>query len=98
MIFVARLQQINQWCFTPLAYLGFQNLDLSKKQFGFLKDTTNRNLANQASLTNTNLESQQYARMAGQGNYDRSTATGREALSTDLEKYLAPRRVSGAPV
>ena len=80
------------------AYLGFENLKLGKKQFGFAKDSFNKNLANQAQLTNQAIEDQARSRIAASGLHDRSTAAGRTALASDLESYTAPRRVSGAPV
>jgi len=80
------------------AYLGYKALELGRDKFDFSKSSFNRNLANQASLTNTQLEAQQRSRLAGQGIYDRTTASGREALQADLDAYLEPRRVSGAPV
>ena len=78
------------------AYLGFQNLKLGKKQFGLAKSSFNKNLANQAKTTNTALEAQARARLSSSGQYDRPG--GQESLATDLESYVAPRRVSGAPV
>jgi len=80
------------------AYLGFKNLKLGEKQFAFTKDSFNKNLANQASILNTQLESQQQSRLAGSGRYDRTTETGRAQLAQDLESYLAPRKVSGEAI
>lgn len=79
-------------------YLGLENLKLGKDQFNFAKGSFNKNLANQAQTINNQIEGQQRARLAGEGNFDRSTPEGRAALQADLEKYLSSRRVSGAPV
>jgi len=38
------------------AYLGFKNYALAKKQYAFQKSVTNRNLANQATLINEQLD------------------------------------------
>jgi len=92
------IQGINAASGVANAYLGFENLRLGKKQFGFAKDSFNKNLANQAQLTNNQLEDQSRSRIAASGLYDRGTASGRESIASDLESYTAPRRVSGAPV
>jgi len=78
--------------------LGFKGLDLSNKQFRFAKDSFNTNLANQAQLTNTQLEGSKRARLSASGVYDRNTQTGRDALEANLQSYVADNRVSGAPV
>lgn len=46
------------------AYNAFQSLKQAKEQFGFQKDVTNRNLANQATITNDALRARQGARSA----------------------------------
>jgi len=92
------IQGINAASGVANAYLGFQNLKLGKKQFGFAKDSFNKNLANQASLTNTALEDRKNSELITSGIYDRNTEAGRTSLAADLEAYTAPRRISGAPV
>jgi len=92
------IQGINAASGVANAYLGFENLRLGKKQFKFSKDTFNKNLENQAQLTNNALEDQQRSRIAASGLYDRNTSAGRSSIASDLESYVAPRRISGAPV
>jgi len=75
------------------AYLGFENLKLGKKQFGFAKETFNRNLANQAQLTNEALRSRQRSRILGEGLVERGPG-----LEEDLSSYVKQHGVSGAPV
>jgi len=38
------------------AYMAYKNYGLAKDQFAFQKDVTNRNLANQSSITNARME------------------------------------------
>lgn len=78
--------------------LGFKGLDLAQKQFKFSKDSFNVNLANQARLTNAQMEAQQRSRLSGTGTYDRNTAEGRAALEADLASYTAANRVSGTAI
>jgi len=80
------------------AYLGFKSLELGRDQFGFAKDSFNKNLANQAQTINTRLEDTQRARLPSTGEYDRNTAEGQAALQADLEKYTAANRVSGTAI
>ena len=71
------------------AYLGYEGLQLGKDQFGFAKGSFNKNLANQAKLINNQMENQERARRGfGGGSTDQA----------DLDAYLAPKKVSGAPV
>lgn len=76
------------------AYLGYQSLELSKDQFGFAKNSFNVNLANQAQLINNEMENRQRARLETGGAYGGDSA----ALQADLQAYLKPRQVSGAPI
>jgi len=80
------------------AYLGYQGLQLGQDQFDFTKNSFNTNLANQAKVLNTQLEDRQRARLAFGGGHDRNTEEGQAALQSDLQAYLKPRRVSGAPI
>lgn len=75
-------------------YFGFQQLQLGRDQFKLAKGSLNRNLANEAQAYNTNLESQQRARLAGEGNLQPGTPQFEQALKS----YVEPRRVSGKPI
>jgi len=78
------------------AYTGYEGLKLGKEQFGFAKDSFNKNLANQAQLINNQQEANQRARLETSGQY---TGEGGQAnLQQDLQSYLKPRQVSGAPI
>jgi len=79
------------------AYTGYKGLGLAEDQFGFAKDSFNVNLANQAKLINTELEARQRARLETGGQYGRDES-GQAALQSDLQAYLKPRQVSGAPI
>jgi len=77
-------------------YNAYQANKLGKAQFGFAKDSFNVNLANQAQLINNEQESRQRARLETSGQY---TGEGGQAnLQQDLQSYLKPRQVSGAPI
>jgi len=73
------------------AYLGYQSLQLGKKQFGLLESTTKKNLANQALLTNAEKNAQfaarERARLGSEGN--------EPALAANLARYQAATDVSG---
>lgn len=75
-------------------YLGFQQLNLGKKQFGFAKDSFNTNLANESQAYNTNLRAQERARMQAEGTLDRNSQAFKDALNT----YVNNNKVSGAKV
>lgn len=75
-------------------YFGFQQLDLAREQFDLSKSSLNRNLANQATAYNTELEGRARARLASTGEFERGSAEFEQALSS----YVDPRRVSGAPL
>jgi hypothetical protein len=79
------------------AYLGYQGLDLGRKQFDFAKGSFNVNLANQAQLINNEMESRQRARLETSGQYSGQPG-GQANLQADLQSYLKPRQVSGAPI
>jgi len=71
------------------AYLGYENLQLGKDQFGFAKDSFNKNLANQSQLINNQMRDREVARRG---------FSGGSTLKSDLDAYLEPKKVSGAPV
>lgn len=78
------------------AYTGYEGLKLGKDQFGFAKDSFNKNLANQAQLINNQQEANQRARLETSGQY--TGEGGQASLQQDLQSYLKPRQVSGAPI
>ncbi len=77
-------------------YLGFQSLKLGKKQFKQNRNAFNTNLANQSRLINNQMEERKRVSLLQGGGY--GGQEGQTKLATDLESYLAPRRVSGAPI
>jgi len=79
------------------AYLGYKGLKLGEKQFDFSKGAFNVNLANQAKLINTEMEARQRARLETSGQYA-GREGGQAELQSDLQSYLKPRQVSGAPI
>ena len=79
------------------AYLGYQGLQLGRDQFDFAKNSFNTNLANQAQLINNQMESQARDRLSFSGKYGRDEP-GQANLQADLQSYLKPRQVSGAPI
>lgn len=79
------------------AYLGYKGLGLAKDQFDFAKGSFNVNLANQAKLINTEMEARQRARLETSGRYAGQPGGGAQ-LQSDLQSYLKPRQVSGAPI
>ena len=73
------------------AYVGYKALKLSEDQFAFGKDTFNKNLANEAQLTNTALADRQRSRLFAQGQEGNQS-------ETSLQSYIDQNKVSGAPV
>lgn len=65
------------------SWLGFQQLGLAKDQLGFQKDAFNKNYANNVSLTNSQLEDRQRARVAANPN------------ATAVTDYMNQNRVGG---
>ena len=72
------------------AYVGYKQLGLAEDQFDFTKDITNRNLFNQAQITNATMRDRQNARIGSAG-----TANAPYQASN---KYMARNQVSGSPV
>ena len=56
-------------------YSGFQNAQLARKQFNFIRDTTNTNIANQIKTYNTSLEDRARARGITEGADPNATAS-----------------------
>jgi len=79
------------------AYTGYKGLGLAEDQFDFAKSSFNVNLANQAKLINTEMEARQRARLETSGRYAGQPG-GQAELQSDLQAYLKPRQVSGAPI
>lgn len=65
------------------SWIGFQQLGLAKDQLGFQKDAFNKNYANNVSLTNSQLQDRQQARVAANPN------------ATAVTDYMAANRVGG---
>lgn len=70
------------------AYTGLRQLSLAKDSFNFNKDVTETNLANQAKLTNAQLEDRQRARIA-------SNPNAYQSLSEYMDKNAVSGRLGG---
>lgn len=70
------------------AYTGLRQLSLAKDSFNFNKDVTETNLANQAKLTNSQLEDRQRARIA-------SNPNAYQSLSEYMDKNAVSGRLGG---
>jgi hypothetical protein len=74
------------------AYNGYKQLQLGRDAFDFGKSTYNQDTANQARLTNSELEDRQRARIGSTGN---NNANG---TYESLEAYMARNRVTANPI
>ena len=72
------------------AYVGLKQLGLAEDQFDFTKDITNRNLFNQAQITNAAMKDRQNARLGSAGTSN--------APYQGTSNYMADNSVSGRPV
>ena len=72
------------------AYLGGKEVDLMEDQFKYNKQVFNRNLANQATLINSELEDRQRGRI--------SAAGGESSKYQSLGSYMDQNSVSGAAI
>ena len=74
------------------AYNGYKQLQLGRDAFDFGKSTYNQDTANQARLTNSELEDRQRARIGSTGN---NNANG---TYESLDSYMAKNRVTANPI
>ena len=74
------------------AYTGSQQLKLGRDSFNFQKGAFNQNSANQARLTNSELEDRQRSRISGTGNNNANN------VYEGLDSYMAKNRVSVNPI
>jgi hypothetical protein len=74
------------------AYNGYKQLQLGREAFDFGKSSYNQDTANQARLTNSELEDRQRARIGSTGN---NNANG---TYESLDSYMAKNRVSANPI
>ncbi len=79
------------------AYTGYKSLGLQKDALDFSRNSFNTNLANQATVLNSQMEDRQRARMSFSGKYGEDEA-GQASLQADLQSYLTKHKVSGAAI